>query len=363
MMKYEVEVPETEPTGEPPLTSPISADATPVLATDLETLTMAEEVTMPQLSPAVPDDVAMDVADVMASVPSISEPTVAQPTSADVATDDEKLLDELPKSLLFIDASDMKNIVECTAIESYNYTVSLEKRVLPLTRSMIEDIRVFLQAGGFPVFVSHGHEAEAMCATLTAKGVTEATVTEDLDAAVFADSPVLRYFQFRNRPITEVSLARARDDLGLSRDAFLDFCILCGTDFNAKVEGIGAVSAYRLIQKHGSIESVVASSSRQYAFGADFLAGVKQARRVFRSLPDLPAPVGSAAYNIRPETSEFDSLLERFEISSQERYADFHEHFTDFTNLDAFDDTGFPDVGSETFGESIDDAELAKKSI
>ncbi|KAJ3094676.1 Elongation of fatty acids protein 2 [Physocladia obscura] len=50
---------------------------------------------------------------------------------------------------------------------------------------------------------------------------------------------------------------KARKDMDLSRDQFVDLMILCGTDFSGTLKGVGYVTAYKLIKKHGSIEAIL----------------------------------------------------------------------------------------------------------
>ena len=45
-------------------------------------------------------------------------------------------------------------------------------------------------------------------------------------------------------------------------EEFLDFCILCGTDYNSNIQGVGSVSSFRLIKEHSSLESI--SENTQY---------------------------------------------------------------------------------------------------
>ncbi|KAJ2546697.1 hypothetical protein GGH95_006783, partial [Coemansia sp. RSA 1836] len=54
----------------------------------------------------------------------------------------------------------------------------------------------------------------------------------------------------------------AMAELGLTRESFVDLCILCGTDFSATLEKVGPITALRLVQQFGSIERILESSSK-----------------------------------------------------------------------------------------------------
>lgn len=78
-----------------------------------------------------------------------------------------------------------------------------------------------------------------------------------MDTLVFGDVPILRYFFSRGRPILQIDPIIARKELGLSRKEFIDFCILCGTDFSGTIQGIGPNRALSSMRKYGSIEELL----------------------------------------------------------------------------------------------------------
>jgi 5'-3' exonuclease len=51
----------------------------------------------------------------------------------------------------------------------------------------------------------------------------------------------------------EIHLDDILNGLEWSRESFLDFCILCGTDYNESLKGVGPVGAFKAIQTHHSI--------------------------------------------------------------------------------------------------------------
>mmetsp|Transcript_13560 Transcript_13560/g.1210 ORF Transcript_13560/g.1210 Transcript_13560/m.1210 type:complete len:81 (+) Transcript_13560:706-948(+) len=43
----------------------------------------------------------------------------------------------------------------------------------------------------------------------------------------------------------------------MTYEEFVDMCILCGCDYTCTIEGIGPVTAYKLIKEHKNIEKVI----------------------------------------------------------------------------------------------------------
>lgn len=194
----------------------------------------------------------------------------------------------------------------------YMYVYVLEKRSLRITQKMRTECQDFLKALGFVCFTCENHEAEAMCANLSKVGRTSATVSEDLDTLVFGDAPILRYFFSKGRPILSIDPNIARRDLGLSRESFIDLCILCGTDFSGTIRGIGPHRALQWIRKYGTIENVLQNlAPTPYLPQATF--DYELARHVFTNLP--PIPVEESEYiGIKQPQSYIDDLLAFYEI-------------------------------------------------
>ncbi|CAG8491621.1 12801_t:CDS:1 [Ambispora leptoticha] len=218
-----------------------------------------------------------------------------------------------------------EDLVRKVSTESHNLVISLQRRVAPVTPKMIYESQEFLRSLGMPCITVEDHEAEAMCATLTENGMADASVTEDMDAALFGDGPFLRSFLFRNKPILEISAARAREQLQLSQDAFIDVCILCGTDFAEKIKGIGPMNAYRLVKQHGSIERVIENlDQRKYPIKPDFIEKVQGARMIFKNPPPLQK-LRPQDLEIKPPNEKIHLLLDKYEINENMGAYDFNE--------------------------------------
>lgn len=99
-----------------------------------------------------------------------------------------------------------------------------------------------------------------------------------MDTLVFGDAPILRYFFAPSRPILKIDPIVARRELRLSKPAFIDLCILCGTDFSSTIRGIGAVRALEYMQTYGSIEAMMPNLPTHYVPNENFL--YQDARKV-----------------------------------------------------------------------------------
>jgi len=134
-----------------------------------------------------------------------------------------------------------------------------EKRTVRATREQSEEVKQLLQLMGVPV-IDAPCEAEATCARLAAAGKVYGTGTEDADALTFGTPVLVRHLnaaESKKLPIVEVNLERALEGLKLSMPQFIDLCILCGCDYTDSIKGIGPITALKLIQEHGNIETIL----------------------------------------------------------------------------------------------------------
>lgn len=127
-----------------------------------------------------------------------------------------------------------------------------------LTRSHCRNDQDLVDALGIPSIkpsADDPHEAEGICAALYAKGLVDLVVSEDTDVTVYG-APLLRRMTTRSRSVPfddnlDVKEDRAapidklkmnvldpdvlRKDLSLSKEEFVDFALLCGTDFTDRI--------------------------------------------------------------------------------------------------------------------------------
>jgi len=86
-----------------------------------------------------------------------------------------------------------------------------------------------------------------------------------------------------------ISGAEVRDTLQLSRESFVDFALLLGTDFSQRIKNVGPIRALKFIKQHGSIENVLANEIKYPPRipMQEYLNQVTLAREAFRMLPPV----------------------------------------------------------------------------
>jgi len=162
---------------------------------------------------------------------------------------------------------DAKEAGDDEAIEKF------AKRTVRITKSQVDDVKKLLVMMGLPI-VEAPCEAEAQCAELCRESKAFATATEDADALTFGTPVLVRHFtmsEARKMAIMQFDLNEVYEGLKLTKEEFIDLCILMGCDYTSTIRGIGPVKAYNLIKQYSTIEKVMASLDKtKYPVPDDF---------------------------------------------------------------------------------------------
>jgi len=107
-------------------------------------------------------------------------------------------------------------------------------------------------------------DAERTCAWLSSAGLADVVMSEDYDCLPCGAAVVLRNASSARAAPELLYLARVLEALDLSREQFVDMCILSGSDFTPYLPRMGPVTAYNAIRKHGTIEAYFQATGQQH---------------------------------------------------------------------------------------------------
>ena len=126
-----------------------------------------------------------------------------------------------------------------------NYSISFKSTDIQLLKELIESLGICV--------ITADHDAEAYCSYLSSSGEVEVVLSNDSDVFFFGCKSVL--FNFTEEGGFLVYFEDIIKCLEVSREQFIDICLLCGTDFNDSVRGIGFAKSLALIKKYSSISN------------------------------------------------------------------------------------------------------------
>jgi flap endonuclease-1 len=130
----------------------------------------------------------------------------------------------------------------------------LESRTQRLTDTIVETTRGLLSLLDVPV-VDAPAEGEAQAAVMARKGQVDYAGTEDYDALPFGSPLTIRQLTSKGDPEL-MDLDATLDDHDLTWEQLVDVAILCGTDFNEGISGVGPKTAVSLVHEHGDLWGV-----------------------------------------------------------------------------------------------------------
>jgi flap endonuclease-1 len=131
--------------------------------------------------------------------------------------------------------------------------------------TIIETSKELLRLMGLPTVQAPG-EGEAQASHMVIKGDARYVVSQDYDTLLFGAPNLVRNLtvsgkrKIRGRQITvnpeRIILTEVLDGLKLTREQLIEIGILIGTDFNPGVEGIGAKTGLKIVQR-GEFETKI----------------------------------------------------------------------------------------------------------
>lgn len=164
------------------------------------------------------------------------------------------------------------------------------RRLVKVTQDHVRESKELLKLMGIP-YIEAPCEAEAQCAAMVKAGKVFATATEDMDALTFGTNVLLRHLttsEARKLPVQEYTYDRIIEGLELSREEFIDLCILLGCDYCDSIKGVGPKKAIEYINKYKKIEDILENIDKtKYTIPEDW--NYQQARELFIK-PDVADP-------------------------------------------------------------------------
>ncbi len=131
----------------------------------------------------------------------------------------------------------------------------MRAKVISITEGDFRLLKDLLRHMGVQAVQAPG-EAEAHASYLCAVGHVDAVLTEDSDVLAYGCPRSLSKLDVSTGMCTEVHIGDVYRSMGLSYSSFVDLCILCGTDYNTNMKGVGPEKAYKLITTLGNLEAV-----------------------------------------------------------------------------------------------------------
>ena len=157
-----------------------------------------------------------------------------------------------------------------------------EKASLRLTKEIINDVKKLLTLMGVSYIHPNG-EAEAYASELCRIGYVDYVLTEDMDTLVYGCPKLIRNCvdkSIKRKDIISIfNYDKMIEDLNLTQDQFIEFCIFCGCDYCNSIPKVGNITALKLIKKFGNIEEIIKNT--KYNFPENYLELFNKSKEIF----------------------------------------------------------------------------------
>lgn len=137
----------------------------------------------------------------------------------------------------------------------------VSKKIIYVTSAHIEASKKLFDLFGIK-YIHEQCEAEALMSLLCKEFIIDGCISEDSDVLVNGGKLLLRNFNADKNTIDEYCLEGILNNLNLTQDQFIDMCILSGCDYTTKINGMGPITAYKLILKYNNIEKVLENNNK-----------------------------------------------------------------------------------------------------
>ena len=131
----------------------------------------------------------------------------------------------------------------------------LRNTLVSVSHEDMNTLRQYLQSIGVKYLTADG-EAEELCAQMCVRGDVRAVMSHDSDVLAYNTPIIIQDINVETKTCTRICIENVLDALELSYAQFLDFCIMCGTDYNQNMLRYGTNRSYNLIRKYKTIEAI-----------------------------------------------------------------------------------------------------------
>ena len=158
-------------------------------------------------------------------------------------------------------------------------------------------------------------EAETLCSDLCIQKKIDAVLSEDSDVFAYGNPITILNINIFDDKCTYINYDELLNTVDMLEGSFLDFCILCGSDYNSNIPKIGIEKSFNFIKKYKTLENIKDNINIDI-----FFLKFKEVRSIFRnytkSTIDIP-------FCSNPNYDKLKTFIETNEISTNIEYIKF----------------------------------------
>lgn len=131
-----------------------------------------------------------------------------------------------------------------------------EARSIGLSGDITETTKELLERLDIP-YITAPRAAEAQAARMCSEGVVQYVISDDYDTMMFGAPSTVRNFTSASRQLELMDLPATLERHELTQKQLVEVGLLCGTDYNEGVKGIGPKTGVKFIKEYDDLEGVL----------------------------------------------------------------------------------------------------------
>ncbi len=157
-----------------------------------------------------------------------------------------------------------------------------KKKCINISSSHVDNLKLLFDYLNISYIDAPG-EAEVFCVNLINNGIASACLSEDYDVLANGGRIFLKNLNLYKENVIEYDLNNILIKMNITHNQFIDICILTGCDYVSKIQKIGPILGYKLIQKHSNIENIIDffKKNNKFEISEDFENNFNYARNLF----------------------------------------------------------------------------------
>jgi 5'-3' exonuclease len=141
-------------------------------------------------------------------------------------------------------------------IKKVNEYISKQKNnLIQISKADFETVEELCSIFGIPILYAPG-EAEIFCSYLIKNNFADGVITKDTDVLACSTPCIITKINLDKYFFSVLNMNEVLKELDFNEEEMLDFCIMCGTDYNKNIKGVGPVKSYNLIKKYKNLDVI-----------------------------------------------------------------------------------------------------------
>ena len=147
-------------------------------------------------------------------------------------------------------------LVDSNEIDNINKEIqNIRKKQIIVTKSDVSNLKKIFDILNVD-YIQADCEADLLCCELYKNNNVYACLSNDMDFLPSGAGRLLRNYNLSNN-LQLYDLQTILQDLELTYEQFVDFCILCGCDYTCKISRLGPETAFKVIKQYKNIEGIL----------------------------------------------------------------------------------------------------------